>query len=157
MIKPAKTTHVEDLSVALDYDYLLENVGSGIAPDNSTLIVGNKPALWFWYDEDTNQIYEVTFDSVLCVAQHSFGGTLFDKYFYHNNELCEFKNSEGTALDWSHLNIKTDKKALLEEIIKGYGQEMERLNDQLNTLPFRIARLHKKIDTLEKLNDGLNG
>ena len=157
MITPAKTIPVEDLSVALDYDYLLENIGSGINPDDSTLLVGNKPAQWFWYDEDTNQIYELTFDSVLCVAQHSFGGTQFDKYYYHNNELCSFKNSEGTALDWGQLNIKPDKKVLLEEIIKGHRQEMARLNDQLNAIPFRIARLHKKIDTLEKLKDASNG
>ena len=157
MIKPAKTIPVEDLSVVLDCDYLLENVGSGINPGDSTHFVGNKQAIWFWYDEDTNQIYEFTFDSVLCVAQHSFGGTHFDKYFYHNNELCEFKNSEGTAFDWGQLNIKPSKKVLLEEIIKGHWQEIEHLNRQLYDMHFRIARLHNKIDTLEKLKDGLNG
>ena len=84
--------------------------------------------------------------AVLYVAQHSSGGIYFDKYFYHNNELCSFKNSEGTSLDWGQLNIKPDKKILLKEIIKGYWQEIERLNEQLENMSFRIARLHNKID-----------
>jgi hypothetical protein len=153
MIEPKKIMTVEDLSVIFDWDYLLENVGWGIDSFDCTLFVGNK-SLWFWYDEDTNQIYGFTFDRVLCVAQHGFGGTSFDKYFYYNGELCEFKNSEGTLLDCAQLTIKPDKKILVEEVINNYQRVLERLNDQLDEIPFRIARLEEKINVWNKEKTG---
>lgn len=146
-----KEVVVEDLSVVLDHNYLLEHVGWGIGgADDPVIFIGKYPVTWFWYDQSDNSIREFVFDKVMCMGYHSFAGTNFSKFFKNKFIIHQFQAATGEYLCEDNLMIAPTKHMLLGQLVDNGNRIIDDLHDQLDNIPHRISELSEKIATWEE-------